>query len=118
MTHAFKSIQQGLTEAIAHAKTKDTETTGTKLYKPYAVNVSELRQRLRLTQEQFAARFGFSVASLRHWERGERSPIGASLVLLNVIDRNPTAVLHAFHKTIQTIFSKSKHYSCDCYWHL
>jgi putative transcriptional regulator len=32
MTHAFKSIQQGLTEAIAHAKTKDTETTGVKQY--------------------------------------------------------------------------------------
>jgi putative transcriptional regulator len=74
MTNAFKSIQQGLTEAIAHAKTKDTETTGVKLYQPYAVNVSDLRQRLSLTQEQFAARFGFSVATLRHWERGDRNP--------------------------------------------
>jgi putative transcriptional regulator len=95
MTNAFKSIQQGLTEAIAHAETKDTETTGVKLYQPYAVNVSDLRQRLSLTQEQFAARFGFSVAILRHWERGNRSPSGASLVLLNVIDRNPTAVLQS-----------------------
>ena len=95
MTNAFKSIQQGLTEAIAHAKTKDTETTGVKPYQPHAVNVSDLRQRLSLTQEQFAARFGFSVATLRHWERGDRTPSGASLVLLNVIDRNPTAVLQA-----------------------
>jgi putative transcriptional regulator len=84
MTNAFKSIQQGLTEAIAHAKTKDTETTGVKLYQPYAVNVSDLRQRLSLTQEQFAAHFGFSVATLRHWERGDRSPRGASLVLLKI----------------------------------
>ena len=59
------------------------------------VDVSGLRQRLRLTQEQFAARFGFSVATLRHWERGDRAPSGASLVLLNVIDRNPSAVLEA-----------------------
>ena len=103
MTHAFKSIQQGLTEAIAHAKTKDTETTGTKLYKPYVVNVSDLRQRLNLTQKQFAARFGFSVATLRHWERGNRSPSGASLVLLNVIDRNPTAVMQALQKIRPTI---------------
>jgi putative transcriptional regulator len=50
---------------------------------------------LSLTQEQFAARFGFSVATLRHWERGYRDPSGASLVLLNVIDRNPGAVLAA-----------------------
>ena len=95
MTNAFNSIKQGLTEAVAHAKTKDTKTSGVKLYQPYAVDVSNLRQRLSLTQEQFAARFGFSVATLRHWERGDRSPSGASLVLLNVIDRNPTAVLQA-----------------------
>ncbi len=97
MSNAFKSIQQGLTEAIAHAKTKDTDTAGMKLYQPHAVNVPDLRQRQRLslTQEQFAARFRFSVARQRHWERGNRSPSGASLVLLNVIDRNPTAVLQA-----------------------
>jgi putative transcriptional regulator len=35
------------------------------------------------------------VATLRHWERGDRAPSGASLVLLNVIDRNPRAVLEA-----------------------
>ena len=95
MTHEFKSIKQGLTEAIAHAKTKNTETTGVKLYQHHAVNVSDLRHRLNMTQEQFAARFGFSVATLRHWERGDRLPSGASLVFLNVIDRNPTAVMQA-----------------------
>ena len=95
MAKAFNSIKQGLSEAIAHAKTKDTQNSGVKLYQPHSVNVSDLRQRLSLTQEQFAARFGFSVATLRHWERGDRSPSGASLVLLNVIDRNPTAVLQA-----------------------
>jgi putative transcriptional regulator len=95
MTRAFDSIKQGLNEAIAHAKSKDKKTTGVKLYQPHAVDVSSLRARLSLTQEQFAARFGFSVATLRHWERGDRAPSGASLVLLNVIDRNPAAVLKA-----------------------
>jgi hypothetical protein len=28
----------------------------------------------------YAARFGFSVAPMRHWERGNRSPSGASLI--------------------------------------
>ena len=95
MSNAFDSIKQGLTEALVHAKTKGSQTADVKLYQPQAVNVSGLRERLSLTQEQFAARFGFSVATLRHWERGDRSPSGASLVLLNVIDRNPTAVLQA-----------------------
>jgi putative transcriptional regulator len=47
------------------------------------------------TQPQFAARFGFSVATLRHWERCDHSPSGESLVPLNVIDRNPRAVMQA-----------------------
>jgi len=95
MTHAFNSVKQGLIEAVAHAKTKDSRAAGVKLYQPRPVDVSSLRQRLSLTQEQFAARFGFSVATLRHWERGDRSPSGASLVLLNVINHNPKAVLQA-----------------------
>jgi putative transcriptional regulator len=95
MTSAFDSIKQGLKEAVVHAKSKGTKPAGVKLYQPHAVDVSTLRERLSLTQEQFAARFGFSVATLRHWERGDRSPSGASLVFLNVIERNPQAVLNA-----------------------
>mgnify|MGYP002079536544 FL=1 len=97
MTQTFDSIRQGLNEAIAHAKSQkiNEQSASVKLYQPHAVDVSGLRQRLNFTQEQFAARFGFSVATLRHWERGDRSPSGASLVLLNVIDRNPNAVLQA-----------------------
>ena len=95
MTNAFDSIKQGLIEAMAHAKSKGAKPAGVKLYQPHAVDVSSLRERLSLTQEQFAARFGFSVATLRHWERGDRSPSGASLVFLNVIERNPGAVLNA-----------------------
>ena len=94
MAKAFDSIKQGLNEAIAHAKSKG-KTPRVKLYKPLAVDVADLRQRLGLTQEQFAARFGFSVATLRHWERGDRAPSGATLVLLNVINRTPGAGLEA-----------------------
>ena len=97
MTRAFDSIKQGLSEAIAHAQTKGKRPVGVRVVQPQAVDVAQLRTRLALSQEQFAARFGFSVATLRHWERGDRSPSGASLVLLNVIDRTPQAVLDALH---------------------
>ena len=89
---AFNSIKQGLAEAIAHAK---GERVAVKEYRPYQVDVAALRKRLDMTQEQFAARFGFSVATLRHWERGDRTPHGAALVLLNLIDRDPQAVIRA-----------------------
>jgi DNA-binding transcriptional regulator YiaG len=54
---AFQSIKQGLTEAVAHAKGNQA---GVNEYQPYKVDVAGLRKRLGLTQEQFAARFGFS----------------------------------------------------------
>jgi putative transcriptional regulator len=89
MGKTFDSISRGLNEAVAHAKGKKVAV---KIYKPASVDVSALRQRMGMTQEQFAARFGFSVATLRHWERGDRTPQGAALVLLNVINRAPEAV--------------------------
>ncbi|MDX8386657.1 MAG: helix-turn-helix domain-containing protein [Gallionella sp.] len=94
MGKAFASIAQGLNEAVLHAQGKKK---GVKLYKPQAVNVSALRHNMGMTQEQFAARFGFSVATLRHWERGDRNPKGAALVLLNLIKRAPEAVQAALH---------------------
>lgn len=92
---AFESIRQGLQEAIGHAERK---SLGVKIHRPKPVDVKALRNRVSMTQEQFAARFGFSVATLRHWERGDRSPQGPALVLLNVIDKNPSAVLSALQE--------------------
>jgi putative transcriptional regulator len=63
--------------------------------KPNAVDVAGLRRRLQMSQAQFARRFGFSVATLRHWERGDRKPRGPALVLLNVIAHNHRVVLMA-----------------------
>lgn len=92
MGKAFEGIRRGLTEAIDHAKGKPS---GVKVWQPSAVDVAAVRGRLGFTQAQFAARFGVSVATLRHWERGDRRPQGPALVLLNLIERDPKAVLRA-----------------------
>jgi putative transcriptional regulator len=55
----------------------------------------EIRERLRLTQEEFAARFGVPLALLRDWERGTRQPDGAARTLLRAIERDPEAVVRA-----------------------
>ena len=92
MSAAFKSIKLGLQEAIAHA---NGEAGDVRLHRPRVIDVNALRAKVGMTQEQFAARFGFSTATLRHWERGDRSPHGPALVLLNVIEHNPQAVIEA-----------------------
>jgi putative transcriptional regulator len=92
MSTAFESIKQGLQEAIAHAK---GDASGVRVHRPRAIDVKAVRAKVGMTQEQFAARFGFSTATLRHWERGDRTPHGPALVLLNVIEHNPQAVIEA-----------------------
>jgi putative transcriptional regulator len=92
MSTAFESIKQGLQEAIVHAR---GEANGVRVHRPRAVDVRAVRAKVGMTQEQFAARFGFSTATLRHWERGDRSPHGPALVLLNVIEHNPQVVIEA-----------------------
>jgi putative transcriptional regulator len=61
----------------------------------YPVDLKKLRRRLGLTQVSFAARFGFSLGTLRNWERGRRRPDGPAQILLQVIDREPEAVERA-----------------------
>ena len=94
MGKEIDSIKAGLTEAIAHAK-GEKAGAGVRVYRPHTVDVRELRQRVGMTQEQFAARLGFSVATLRHWERGDRAPAGPALVLLNVIAKDHKSVMRA-----------------------
>jgi len=48
-----------------------------------------------MTQRMFAGLFGIPIATLRHWERGNRRPTGTALVLLHVIAVNPLAVRNA-----------------------
>ena len=67
---------------IAHAR---GGVQGIRVYRPREIDVKAVRAKVGMTQEQFAARFGFSTATLRHWERGDRSPRGPALVLLNVL---------------------------------
>jgi len=92
MSKAFKSIERGLREAIAHQKGK---ARSVKTYKPSEIDVQALRKRIGFTQEEFAAKFGISLGTLRHWERGDRKPHGSALVLLRVIEKNERAVLRA-----------------------
>ena len=62
---------------------------------PAKVNVRAVREKLRLSQAEFAARFGFTAAAVRQWEQGRRQPHGPARVLLTIIDREPGAVSRA-----------------------
>ena len=92
MSTAFQEIQDGLQAAIEHAKGNNSNVI---LHKPHSVDVKSLRAKLEMTQQEFCAMFGIALGTLCHWEQGDREPKGPALVLLNVVEKNPTAVIHA-----------------------
>jgi len=56
-------------------------------------NAQEIRRSYGLSQDKFAKLMGISVATLRNWEQGRRSPEGPARVLLRVAAKHPEAVL-------------------------
>lgn len=61
-------------------------------------DVKAVRDTLKASQTEFALMIGVSVATLRNWEQGRRTPDGPALALLRVAARNPRAVAEALHR--------------------
>ena len=94
MSRAGASIRRGLDQAISYAK-GSASTKAFRVHVPAHVDVRAIRRKLGMTQQAFAARFGFSINTLRHWEQGKREPEGPTRAYLLVIDRAPHAVQRA-----------------------
>ncbi|MDI1287036.1 MAG: transcriptional regulator [Reyranella sp.] len=62
---------------------------------PAMPDVAALRRGMKLSQAQFAVRFGFSVATVRNWEQGRVLADGPARILLAVIANDPQAVIRA-----------------------
>lgn len=90
MNEFFESIRQGLQEAIGFA---EGDTRHTRVFDATSIDVKHIRTKVGMTQEEFAAAFRISLGTLRHWERGDRTPRGPALVLLNLIQKDPAAIL-------------------------
>jgi putative transcriptional regulator len=90
---ALDSIKEGLEDALEYA-TSETGGTAHRVEVPM-VDVRAVRERLGLSQSEFAKAFGVSVATLRNWEQGRRYPRGPARVLLMIIEQEPDAVQRA-----------------------
>ena len=59
------------------------------------VNVRALRERLGITQEEFARRYRFPLRSVQEWEQGRKRPAPGTMTLLLAISRKPKALADA-----------------------
>ena len=56
-------------------------------------NPRRLRERLNMTQEEFARQFEIGLDTVRDWEQGVRRPDSAAKTYLRVIEKNSEAVI-------------------------
>jgi putative transcriptional regulator len=59
------------------------------------VDIKKIRERLSLSQSEFAMLIGVSVATLQNWEQGRRRPEGPARALLRIVETHPEVVLDA-----------------------
>jgi putative transcriptional regulator len=69
-----------------------------RVHVPPVVDVRKIRTALKMSQTQFAARFGLPASTIRDWEQNRRKPEGAARVLLQVIKKEPEAVSRALER--------------------
>jgi len=79
--------------------TNEILAAGRRIVPDEAEDVRALRARFGLSQEAFAARFGFSVDAIRQYESRRRVPTGPARTLLRVIAREPDAVTRALARS-------------------
>lgn len=60
-------------------------------------DIKMVREKLQVTQKEFAMLIGVSTRTLQNWEQGRRKPEGPAKALLKIATKNPKAVLEALH---------------------
>lgn len=85
-----------LKESIKQAgKIRRGELKASRRFEFRPVDVKAIRERLGLSQSEFALMIGVSVSTLQNWEQGRRTPEGPARALLKVVEEQPEAVLEA-----------------------
>lgn len=84
---------QGARQALALAKGEPDH--GCHVHVPAEIDVRAIREKIALSQAEFAELFGLSKRTLEHWEHGRRVPSGPARAFLTVIAREPDAVRRA-----------------------
>jgi putative transcriptional regulator len=106
----FKELKESLKEAVVIAKGEKEAARRTvwgvdKKGKPVMLrretaqtpDVKIIREKLDLSQSEFANLIKVSVRTLQNWEQGSRHPTGPAEVLLELVSKSPEIVLETLH---------------------
>jgi len=93
MNEAISSTVKDMIEAdleVSFTK-KELNKLGVKIepVKITAGEIKTIRKSLKLSQSVFAKLLNVSLSSVRQWEQGIRTPSGSTMVLLELLQREP-----------------------------
>ncbi len=67
-----------------------------------AADVKQIRERLGLSQREFAMLLGVSVATVQNWEQSRRQPRGTARLLLLIAQQHPEVLLEVVQEVHAT----------------
>ncbi|MFA5447168.1 MAG: helix-turn-helix domain-containing protein [Sphaerochaeta sp.] len=92
----FKSIMQGLDEAVKYQEGKISARRTRIMIRPVesftSDEIKQIRQKAGVSQVIFAAILGVSKKTIEAWERGRNTPSGPSCRLLQLIRDIPSMI--------------------------
>ena len=62
-----------------------------------ATEIKEIRSFMHLSQAVFAKLLNVSTSSIRQWEQGQRNPSGSTIILLELLQKNPNLLNYRLH---------------------
>ena len=54
-----------------------------------AQEIKNIRKNIKVSQSVFAKLLNVSISSIRQWEQGNRKPSGSTVILLELLQKNP-----------------------------
>ncbi|MBU1054454.1 MAG: helix-turn-helix domain-containing protein [Proteobacteria bacterium] len=90
----FEKLVASIKEA---GEIKAGRSTASRTYEIGPPEIKIVREKLNVSQSEFALMIGVSIRTLQNWEQGRRKPEGPAKALLRIASRNPSAVLDALH---------------------
>jgi putative transcriptional regulator len=93
-TKQFEKLVSSIKEA---GEIKSGLRRRSRIYEIKPPDIKEVREKLNVSQNEFAIMIGVSVRTLQNWEQGRRTPEGPAKALLRIASRNPQAVLDALN---------------------
>lgn len=88
-----KSLGQELIAAVKEALDKKRKG---KVVGP-RINVAAVREKLGMTQKEFAEQYYIKLQTLRNWEQEKRTPDATTLAYLTCIASRPKEILKILH---------------------